>query len=53
MKGQIFKICYVGSLIFFKHFKIMVEEALPPLTARHWYNTLITVSQFISKASTI
>jgi len=24
------------SLIFFKHFKIMVGEALPPLTARHW-----------------
>ena len=39
-KTNVFSICYFGSLIFFKHFKFMIGEALPPfphLTARHCF----------------
>jgi len=38
-RTNVYWICYFGSLTFFKHFKIMVGEALPPLpalTAPHW-----------------
>ena len=38
-RTNVYSICYFGSLIFFKHSKIMVGEALLlllPLTARHW-----------------
>jgi len=37
-RTNVYSICYFGSLILFKHFKVMVREALPPLptlTARH------------------
>jgi len=41
MKGQMFIQFVILNPYFFKHFKIMVGEAVPPLTVRHSVNTYL------------